>query len=107
MEQSNAQIYAEEVESGTVTDEQRRLLGSRGKLWHVEAHCDLVIAGQRNDTAKWERSNMTKRELDALRQFIFSAGLMLPMTMSATAFIIIPPRDIRTIYADLQSRFFD
>ena len=105
MEQSNEQIYAEEIERGSVTDEQRRLLGKRGKLWHIEAHCDLVIAGQRNDTAKWERANYTKRELDTLRQFIFTSGLMLPLT--TTAFIIVPPRDIRTFYADLQAKYFE
>jgi hypothetical protein len=105
MEQSNEQIYAEEIEHGGVTTEQRKLLGTRGKLWHVEAHCDLVIAGQRNDTAKWQKANITKRELDKLREFIFSCGVMLPLTN--TAFIIVPPRDIRTIYADLQTKYFE
>ena len=82
-----------------------RELGTKGKLWHMVVWCNIIEVGKRNETCKWERSNLLWPELMDIRQTMFAAGLMFPT--GPTSYILVAPGDIGITYIDRQSKFFE
>lgn len=79
--------------------------GRKGNLWHIHAIVEVIDVKQLGDLAHWERANLTWEKLHDIRVQIFETGILVHL--GKHSYVLIPPRDIRTIYVDRQTKFFE
>lgn len=92
---------AQERERVRVEVEQRKALGRQKKLW-----CITVYYETKDNAAGAHRiDNRMHSEMIQIREHLFSAGLMLPL--SPGQWIVVPPWRMTMVTVDRQNTFFD
>lgn len=99
-DEQDEHLTDEQRAAGKITLKERKALGKAKKLWGIEIICSMGL-----ETKRHHLENQTDREVFQFRQHIFTAGLMLPIDPGT--WVVIPPWDIKTIFINRQSKFFE
>lgn len=91
--------------NGNERDAARRHPDNAKKLWTVEILFNDPRPEMGNVVRRHQFTNLLYIEMRELRFSMFSEGILYPL--SPGQFLIVPPLDLRSIYAFKQSKFVE